>query len=93
MDHTVLAGRILAFLDRYAGLDANHDPAFDSPEDRFSSPDASMLNAAALLLARGEVPGFRVHSSFGSGGYRPWNDEEGQREHDEIVATVNSLVT
>lgn len=86
-----LSDRIFDFLDRHAGISPNYDPDYDDPEERFTGPDASMLNAAAEALRDGQ-PIYYVHSDYGSGTYRPYGDIVAKAEHDGLVREVNLLV-
>lgn len=87
----MLAKEIRSFIEKHAGLSANYDPKYDEPEDRFSSPDASMFEAAAIALEQGRDIDFYVHSEWGSGGYHPYNDKAAEALHDDIKSRVNAL--
>jgi hypothetical protein len=90
-DKKALAREIREFIEKHAGIAANYDPKYDSPEDRFSSPDASMLEAAANLLDEGRDIEFYVDSEWGSGGYHPYNDESAKAWHNTLVEKANAL--
>lgn len=83
-----LSEKIAAFLQQYANIRPDFDPEFDSEDEKFTSPDASILFAAQTILAKGELlpNDFHVDSSWGSGGYSPYTDAKGKQLHDEIVA-------
>jgi hypothetical protein len=90
-DKKALAVEIRVFIDRHAGIAADYDPDFDPPEERFSGPDAAMLEAAAIAFEEGRDIEFAVHSDWGSGSYRPYGDAEARRWHDDLVARVNAV--
>ena len=83
-----LAEEIFLFLEAHAGKSPNFDPQWDEPSARYTSPDASMLHAAAERLERGYTPDI-VQSSWESGGFRPYGDLTARARHDRLVAAVN----
>jgi hypothetical protein len=82
------AKKIGDFLAKYAATRPDYDPLFDDEDEQFTSPDASILFAAKDLLEKGQpLPkDFSIQSSWGSGGYRPYNDPIGKEIHDNLVA-------
>jgi hypothetical protein len=83
-----LADRIDSFIERHAGIRPDYDPKWDSVDERFTGPDAVMLWQAGQALRSGQ-PFPRIHSSYGSGTYKPWSDKAAEAEHDELVAAAN----
>lgn len=83
-----LAADISTFLAKHAGKRPDYDPKWDGPEEQYTSPDASLLHAAAEQLARGEAP-LPVGSSWESGGFRPYADRAAASWHDRLVQAVN----
>lgn len=51
-----LSKRIYKFIDTYATLDPNWDSEYDDVDDKFASPDASMMKYCADMLSNGIVP-------------------------------------
>lgn len=76
-----LASEIQEFLSKHAKKSAWE-------EDEYSSPDASMLAQAAIALESGVKPP-SVWSSWGSGGYSPYTDEQARQWHDEIISKLS----
>lgn len=91
VDMQALAQRIYRFLEAYAAIRGDYDPEYDDEEDKYASPDASMLKGAADLLMAGQMPK-RCWSEWGSGGYRPYASAEGRLEHDALVAELSKLM-
>ena len=60
------------------------DPEFDDNE-KYTSPDASILRYCADVLNEGKVPNMS-DSSWESGGYAPYTSKEGRFEHDCIIS-------
>ena len=85
-----LADRILSFIERHAGVRPDYDPRWDKPDERFTGPDSVLLWQAAERLKTGQQLE-QVHSDYGSGTYRPWNDTAARAEHDALVVEVNSI--
>lgn len=84
-----LAEKIFAFLKRCALERADFDPEWDDEEDRYASPDASMMKAAAESLLAGKKPD-RVLSGWSmSGAYR--GTEEDGKEHKEILDALREF--
>jgi hypothetical protein len=88
-----LSERIEQFLATYGIVKADYDEELESEEDKYASPDASILFAAKQLLdTRQALPkNFVIHSSWGSGGYAPYTDKKGRSMHDEIVKDCELL--
>lgn len=47
-DNVALVAEIRDFIAKHAGISPNYDPKYDAPEDRFTGPDASILEAAVM---------------------------------------------
>ena len=90
MSHEEIAANIFRFLASHAKTAADFDPAFDQDADRYSSPDAALLHAAAERIAVGQMPD-RVMSSWESGGFTPYTDRAARAWHDNLVGLVNGL--
>lgn len=86
-----LAAEIRAFISKHAGIKPDYDPEFDDPEDRFTGPDASMLEAAAAYIEKERDIDFYVHSDWGSGTYHPYGDKVAKDWHDDLVSRANAL--
>lgn len=86
-----LANRIESFLNSHAVVAASYDPEYDDPEERWSSPDAAMMMVAAQNIRNGD-PIIKVHSTWGSGGYKPYGDVEARKEHDMLLAEIYELI-
>lgn len=93
MKEIILAEKIKNFLNQYANIRPDYDPAFDSEDERFTSPDASILFAAQIILSQGrKLPTFfYLDSSWSSGGYAPYTSVEGKFLHDQIVLECRQL--
>lgn len=78
-----LSDVIAEFLAKYA----IHNQSDDEDCGLFASPDAMILLAAQKLIEKfGYLPSdFIVHSSWESGGYRPYTCQAGRNLHDVIV--------
>lgn len=91
-DAKELSEEIMRFLDKHAGTAAAYDPEYDEPSERYSSPDASELHVIAARLSAGVEIDRGPWSSWGSGGYHPYNDQDARRLHDEIVEKIREHV-
>lgn len=93
-DPVNLAFRIKEFLSLYAIVRPDFDPEYDDEEERFVSPDASILFAAQKILeVESALPeSFFVDSSWDSGGYSPRNDAAGRAMHNQIVTECRALI-
>lgn len=90
-DKVALIAEIRDFLAKHAGISPNYDPTYDLPEERFTGPDASILEAAANVLEAGKDITFPIFSEWGSGTYRPYSDTAARQRHDAIVAKLNEM--
>jgi hypothetical protein len=92
-DSQILAQFIFEFLGRYAGVRPDYDPEYDEDDEKFTSPDASILFAAATHLKQcGTLPpNFDLHTSWGSDGYAPYRSKTGNDLHDAIVTACRKL--
>lgn len=88
MTASELATDIFEFLATHAGKLPSYDPKWDEASAQYTSPDASMLHAAAEQLERGRAPDL-VASSWESGGYKPYQDAKARDRHDQLVEAVN----
>ena len=88
--HRPLAIRIYKFLDKYAGIRPDWDPEIDDTNDKYTSPDASMMKATADMLSEAMTPS-RCFSEWGSGGYKPYSSKEGRAEHDQLMKEINLI--
>lgn len=86
-----LAGRIMVFLGKYAKIRPDWDAEYDDEEDKFTSPDASMMKYCADTLYMGEKP-LRCFSEWSSGGYVPYSSVEGREEHDALVKEIYDII-
>lgn len=91
-DRKDLAAEIHAFVEKHAGIAAGYDPEFDPAEERFSGPDAALLEAAAIALDESREMDFKVRSNWESGCYRPYGDMAGRAWHDDLVSRLGALV-
>lgn len=91
MTHIELSERIYKFLDQYAGIRPDWDAEFDNEDEKYTSPDASMMKACADYIKDGLKPPF-CHSEWGSGGYKPYSSEEGRKEHDFLVKEIYKII-
>lgn len=91
IEKKALAAEIREFIEEHAKIRAGYDPNFHMPSERFSGPDASMMEYAADKLEQGEVPEQAIHSEWGSGAYEPWDDEEAKEWHDSILERIREL--
>ncbi len=83
-----LSQRIYAFLDRYAVVSPNFETEAD---DKYTSPDVYQLLSCAELIESGIQP-LQCHSSWESGGYKPYVSKEGRAEHDMLVKEVYKII-
>ena len=92
---TELALRIKTFLDSHAELNTDYDSEYDDEHDQFASPDASSFFTAYTYFVDDKIPpkAFRIDSSWGSGGYKPYSDKEARLIHDELVVNCQTLTT
>lgn len=88
-----LADEIMGFLEAHANTAASYDPSYDDPSERYSSPDAGELHVVAERLRAGLEIDRVPWSSWGSGGYSPYNDQGARCLHDEIVDKIKGYVT
>lgn len=86
-----LADRIYTFLSKYAGIKPDFDNKYDSDEDKYTSPDASMLRYFADSLMKGIIAD-RCWSEWSGGGYKPYSSREGRTEHDDIMNNIYQLI-
>jgi hypothetical protein len=86
-----LVDRIYTFINKYANLNPNWDSEFDDEEDKFTSPDASMLKYCADMIKIGVVPD-HCWSEWSSGGYSPYISKKGRLEHDEIIKDIYKII-
>lgn len=87
-----LAERIYKFLDEYAGIRPDWDSDYDDDDDKFTSPDASMMKYSADMLNKGERPE-SCWSSWDSGGYVPYTSEDGRKEHDSLKKEIYKYIS
>lgn len=85
-----LANEISEFLAKHAKISPNFDPMWDTEDEKYTSPDASMLQFAVALLLIGKKP-MRIHSEWGGGGYSPYTDKDGEKWHNEILQKLRNL--
>lgn len=85
MENSVLSEKILEFIEKYAIINPNYDALYDDFEDRFTSPDASELYNAGILLKDNIIPK-QCNSSFGGCGYI--YKQEVREQHDFLVKEV-----
>lgn len=86
-----LSNRIKVFLDTYANIRPDYDEDYDDEDEKYTSPDASMLKHCADVLSLGQIP-TECWSEWSSGGYRPYTSKEGKLEHDSIVSEIYKLI-
>lgn len=87
MNYSELSERIYKFLEKYACV----RPEYDSEDEKYNSPDASMMKYCADCLKKGHVP-TRIFSDWGQGGYKPYSSKEGRKEHDSLVHEINKII-
>lgn len=89
-----LSKQLFTFLEKFAEVRPDYDPEYEDKDEKFTSPDASILFAAATLLnEQGVLPhDFSLFSSWGSGGYKPYDDTIGQATHAALVNKAKSLI-
>jgi hypothetical protein len=87
-----LADEIMRFLEKHANSSASYDPEYDEPGDRYSSPDASELHIAAERLRHGMGVERVPWSSWGSGGYAPYSDNQARAWHDQLVEKIGARI-
>lgn len=90
--YNALPDRINDFIEQHAKLNADYDPKWDAPDERFNGPDSLLLWQAGEALRTG-VAFPKVHSTYTSGCYSPMMDKEAMALHDELVKAVNELAT
>lgn len=86
-----LVERIYKFLDQYAGIRPDWDAEFDEEDEKYTSPDASMMKYCADMIKDGLVPS-HCHSDWGSGGYAPYGSKEGIIEHNYLVSEIYKII-
>ena len=86
-----LATIIYKFLEKYAKIRPDFDPEFDDDNEKYTSPDASILRYCADVLNECKVPNMS-YSSWESGGYAPYNSHEGRIEHDCIISDIRNIM-
>lgn len=87
-----LAERVYAFIEEYACISPNWSEDDESGEDKYTSPDAYELIAAANEMDRARLPSKYPFSDWGSGGYAPYISKEGRAEHDAILKEIKELI-
>jgi hypothetical protein len=85
-----LANEISRFLAKHAKISPNFDPNYDLLVEKYASPDASMLQFAVAMLMIGQKPTY-INSDWGSGGYAPYTDKDGEKWHNEILQKLKNL--
>lgn len=83
-----LALRIDKFIEKYAVKNPNYE---DENDNLYTSPDAAQLAYSSELLHKRIIPQ-RCFSEWGSGGYKPYTDKEGCKEHNYLVTEVYKLI-
>lgn len=89
--YTKLSERIDSFLLNYACVKPDWDPEFDEEDEKYTSPDASMLKYCSDLLKDGIKP-THCFSEWSSGGYKPYTSTEGFELHNELVKEVCGII-
>ena len=86
-----LAERIYLFLEEYAATRPDWDEEFDDDDEKYTSPDASMLRYCADMLKDERIPD-RCFSEWGSGGYKPYTSKKGREEHDFLIKEIYKII-
>lgn len=86
-----LSQRIDSFLLNYACIKPDWDPKYDDVEDKYTSPDASMMKYCSEQLKNGIKP-TRCFSEWSSGGYKPYTSVEGMELHNQLVKEVYQII-
>ncbi len=86
-----LSKRIYAFLDKYAGVRPDWNNQTDDEDDKYTSPDATIMRYCADMLRIGVKP-TSCNSEWGGGGYRPYSSKEGRDEHDFLVKEIYKVI-
>jgi hypothetical protein len=84
-----LSERIYKFIEKYASIRPDYDPEYD--DDKYTSPDASIMKYCADMLSKGLKPD-QCHSSWESGGYKPYSSKDGREEHDYLVKKIYKII-
>lgn len=87
-----LAAEIQEFLSKHAGIRPDYVAGEEDPEERFTSPDASCMSAAAHFLNEGLDLRAVPWSSWSSGGYKPYVDNEARAWHDRLKEECKQFV-
>lgn len=87
----VLSDIIYDFLDKYAAIKPDWDADYDDEEEKYTSPDASMLKYCADMISEGFKPE-TCDSSWESGGYKPYSSKEGRLQHDIIKKEIQKII-
>lgn len=85
-----LAIEIKNFLSKHANISPNFDPAWDTEDEKYTSPDASMLQYAVAMLMIGQKP-MHINSDWESCGYSPYHDKDAKKWHNEILQKLRNL--
>jgi hypothetical protein len=88
VERNSLGHEIQDFLSQHGKRDANNS-------SEWNSPDAGQMESTYQQLL-GDVPLKNIQvpfSEFGSGGYKPYNDENARRWHDSLIKQVKDLVS
>jgi hypothetical protein len=83
-----LGREIMNFLKKYGGKAANYDPQYDSEDEMWNSPDASMMYATAQLFLKGIMPKESPWSSYFNGGYK----SGGREIHDKLLDKISDAI-
>jgi hypothetical protein len=88
------AESVFQFLINHGDILPDFDPKFDEESEKFTSPDASILFAAATILSRdGILPyNFTLDSSWGSGRYIPFNDDYAIALHNRLIIELKGFI-
>lgn len=88
--NTILVNRIYAFLDKYACIRLDFNHLYDDKNEKYTSPDASIMKHCADMISKGYKPD-NCWSDWSSGGYQPYASKEGRQEHDDIRHEINNI--
>jgi len=84
---TDLGHEIMKFLNKFGGIAAEYDPKYDSEEEKWNSPDASLMYYTAQLLIQGKKPKEMPWSSYNNGGYK----SGGKEIHDKLLKKIKNI--
>lgn len=85
------ADEIQDFLEKHGGIKGDYDPTWDSPEERFNSPDASELDYFSKRLKHGLELKY-PWASWVHGGFKERGNKDAEQWFKSIMERASKLL-